>query len=196
MKIKIIWAIVFCFLSTLILIIYLKDFQNKKKQTQIKKPNTSIFNKSNSNTFVDVNYSSEDSNGNKYIIRAKNGEVDYSNPNIIFLEEVDALIKLKNSNNIKIKSEYGKYNSENLDTIFSKNVIITYLENEISGEYLDFSMGRNSMIISRDVIYNNIENVLKADVVEIEIDTKNTKIFMYDKKKKINIQSKNINGNN
>ena len=196
MKIKIIWIITIFFLIALILFYYFKDFQNKKKQLQIKKPDTSTYIKSNSNTFVDVNYSSEDTKGNKYIIKAKNGEVDYLNSNIIFLKEVDALIELNNSNNIKIKSDYGKYNSDNLDTIFSKNVIITYLENEITGEYLDFSIGRNSMIISRDVIYNNIENILKADVVEIEIDTKNTKIFMYDEKERVNIQSKNINGNN
>ena len=195
MKIKIIWVIIIFILTVLILILHFKDFQNKKK-VQIKKSNTTTFLKSNSNTFVDVKYSSEDSKGNKYIIKAKNGEIDISKPNIIFLTEVNALIELNNSNNIKIKSDYGKYNSDNLDTIFSKNVIITYLENEITGEYLDFSIGRNSMIISRDVIYENIENILKADVVEIEIDTKNTKIFMYDKKKKVNIQSKNINGNN
>ena len=196
MKIKIICVIIVFFLTALILIFYFKDFQNKKKQVQIKKPDTSTYVKSNSNTFVDVNYSSEDSKGNKYIINAKKGEIDYLNSNIIFLQEVNALIELNNSNNIKIKSDYGKYNSDNLDTIFSKNVIITYLENEITGEYLDFSIGRNSMIISRDVIYNNIENILKADVIEIEVDTKNTKIFMYDEKKKINVQSKNINGNN
>jgi len=195
MKIKIIWVIIIFILTVLILILHFKDFQNKKK-VQIKKSNTTTFLKSNSNTFVDVKYSSEDSKGNKYIIEAKNGEIDISNPNIIFLTEVNALIELNNSNNIKIKSDYGKYNSDNLDTIFSKNVIITYLKNQINGEYLDFSIRRNSMIISRDVIYENIENILKADVVEIEIDTKNTKIFMYDKKKKVNIQSKNINGNN
>ena len=195
MKMKIIWVIIIFILTVLILILHFKDFQNKKK-VQIKKSNTTNFLKSNSNTFEDVKYSSEDSKGNKYIIEAKNGEIDISNPNIIFLTEVNALIELNNSNNIKIKSDYGKYNSDNLDTIFSKNVIITYLKNQINGEYLDFSIKRNSMIISRDVIYENIENILKADVVEIEIDTKNTKIFMYDKKKKVNIQSKNINGNN
>ena len=55
---------------------------------------------------------------------------------------------------------------------------------------MDFSLERNSMIISKDVNYSNLENILKADVVEINIKTKDTKIFMYDKKK-INIKSKN-----
>ena len=47
------------------------------------------------------------------------------------------------------------------------------------------------MIISKNVIYNNLENILKADVIEMNIKTKDTKIFMYEKNKKVNIKSKN-----
>ena len=101
-----------------------------------------------------------------------------------------AVIKLKNSDNIIITSDFGKYNSENFDTIFSKNVIINYGDNKITGEYLDFSLERNSMIVSRDVIYTNLENILVADVINVDIKTKNTKIFMYEKEKKVNIKSK------
>ena len=65
------------------------------------------------------------------------------------------------------------------------------LENTITGDYLDFSLKRNSMIISRNVIYTNLENILNADVIELNIKTKDTKIFMYEDKKKVNIKSKN-----
>ncbi len=51
-------------------------------------------------------------------------------------------------------------------------------------------MQRNSMIISRNVIYTNLENILKADVIEINITTKDTKIFMFQDNKKVNIKSK------
>ena len=47
------------------------------------------------------------------------------------------------------------------------------------------------MIISKNVIYNNSENILKADVIEIDIRTKDTKIFMYEQEKKVKITSKN-----
>ena len=77
------------------------------------------------------------------------------------------------------------------DTIFSKNVIVEYLENKITGEYLDFSLIKNRMIISNNVIYTNLENILRADVIEINIDTKDTKIFMYEENKKVNVKSKN-----
>ena len=109
----------------------------------------------------------------------------------IFLTKVKALIKLTNGNEINITSDYGKYNIDNYDTIFSKNVTIKYLNNKIEGNYLDFSLNRNSMIISKDVVYTNLENILGADVIEIDIKTKNTKIFMLDDNKKVNIKSVN-----
>jgi lipopolysaccharide export system protein LptA len=104
---------------------------------------------------------------------------------------VTALIKLNNSNNITITSNFGKYNIDNFDTIFSENVIIEYLDEKITGGYLDFSIKRNSMIISKDIVYTNLENVLKADVMEMNIETKDSKIFMYEDDKKVNIKSIN-----
>ena len=46
------------------------------------------------------------------------------------------------------------------------------------------------MLMSRDVIYTNSNNVLKADNIEIDIETKNTKIYMFHNDKKVNIRSK------
>ena len=44
------------------------------------------------------------------------------------------------------------------------------------------------MIVSRNVIYTNLENILKADVIEMNIKVKDTKIFMYENEKKVNIR--------
>ena len=137
-----------------------------------------------------VSYSSKDAKGNEYIVNAFQGEIDYDVPEIIYLTDVKAFINLTNSNDVTITSDFGKYNNNNFDTIFSKNVEINYLDNNITGEYLDFSIGRNSMIISRNVVYTNLENILKADVIEIDVTTKDTKIFMYKDNKKVNIKSK------
>ena len=46
------------------------------------------------------------------------------------------------------------------------------------------------MIISNNVTYTDPENILKADVIEMDIKTKDTKIFMYESDKKVNIKSK------
>ena len=183
----------FICLIGLLYFFYYKFYRIDNKTTIT--PTTNINNDTNfsynSNIIEDVNYKSMDADGNQYIISAKKGEIDYSEPNTIFLTDVSALIKLKNSDNIEITSNFGKYNLNNFDTIFSKNVLITYLDNKIKANYLDFSLEKNFMIISGKVIYNSLENILEADVVEINIKTKDTKIFMYENKKKVNIRSIN-----
>ena len=174
----------------LIILSYQKIFKKDKKivseTTLVEKENTV-----NSNIIKDVKYTSRDVKGNEYVITASEGEIDFSDSNIIFLTDVYATVILKNSNVITISSSYGKYNSNNFDTIFSKNVIINYLHNKITGEYLDFSPKRNSMIVSKNIVYTNLKNILKADVIEIDLKTKDTKIYMYENKKKVKIQSKN-----
>ena len=166
--------------------IFKKDEKNVSETILIEKENTV-----NSNIIKDVRYTSRDVKGNEYIITASEGEIDFSDSNIIFLKDVYATIILKNSNVITISSSYGKYDSNNLDTIFSKNVIINYLDNKITGEYLDFSPKRNSMIVSKNIVYTNLKNILKADVIEIDLKTKDTKIYMYENEKKVKIQSRN-----
>ena len=184
----IILSIIFSF----IFFVYSKFFKKVEKVTQTEVSNDVLY---NSNIINDVRYTTKDADGNEYIITALKGEIDYSNPNDLYLTKVDALIKLKNSNDIIISSNFGKYNIDNLDTIFSKNVIITYTDNKIKAEYLDFSLKRNLMLISKNVVYNNFNNILKADVVEIDIKSKDVKIFMYEKNKKVNVNNKNLNGN-
>ncbi len=174
---------------TIFFIIYSKFFKKVETSKIDLKPSEELEYKSN--IIKDINYTTKDVDGNEYIIKADEAEIDYSNSNILFLTNVRARIKIKNSENIVITSNFGKYNTENFDTIFSKNVIIKYLENKISSEYLDFSLERSSMIISREVILSNFENILKADVIEIDIKTKDTKIFMYENQEKVNIQSIN-----
>ena len=174
----------------LIILSYQKIFKKDKKivseTTLVEKENTV-----NSNIIKDVKYTSRDVRGNEYVITASEGEIDFSESNIIFLTDVYATVILENSNVITISSSYGKYNSNNFDTIFSKNVIINYLHNKITGEYLDFSPKRNSMIVSKNIVYTNLKNILKADVIEIDLKTKDTKIYMYENEKKVKIQSRN-----
>ena len=149
-----------------------------------------------SNMIENVEYLSIDSKGNEYIIRAQEGEIDINNSDIIFLKNVKAIINLNNSKKILISADFGKYNINNFDTIFSKNVLIDYLDKKIDCEYLDFSISRNTMIISNNVVYKDLENTLKTDVIEINIETKETTFYMYDKNKKINIINEQYYGNN
>ena len=187
-KIGKIFLIVLILVSLSILFYY--NLSKKENPVQVDK-NENEETVYSSNIIKDVKYNTKDLDGNEYIITALEGEIDYANSNIIYLTKVESLIKLANSNNITITSDYGKYNSGNFDTIFTKNVIVNYVNNKITGEYLEFSLERNSLLISKKVVYTNLENVLKADALEMNIKTKDTKIFMYESQEKVNIKSIN-----
>ncbi len=183
------------FIIFFIFFFYLK-FTKEEKKVSIEEQLVVENLDSTTNIINDVNYSSKDAKGNEYILYASQGQIDINNSKIIFLTKVKASVNMFDGEKIKIKSDYGKYNIDNNDTIFSKNVSINYRVNEINSDYVDFSLIRNSLIISKNVVYSNQKNILKADVVEIDIMSKNTKIFMYDEKKKVKIKSINIYGNN
>ena len=146
----------------------------------------------NSNIIKDIKYSSKDLKGNEYIILADEGEIDLENSDIIFLKKIKASINLIEKNEtITVFSNFGKYNTINYDTIFSQNVRVQYQDNTITGDYLDFSMMKNLLIISKNVVYTNPTNILKADVIELNTITKNTKIFMHNSKDKVKIEGRN-----
>ena len=174
--------------SILLLIIIFNLNQNNKELIEEKKEIVQQEIES-SNLIKDVEYKSKDSSGHVYILKASEGIIDQSNNNIIYLTSIKALIELKDYNSIDISSNFGKYNINNFDTIFSKNVIIEYLDNIITGEYLEFSLSKNLMIISRNVVFKNDKSSLKADVIEVDIKTNDIKISMYEENKKINIKS-------
>ena len=176
------------FFLVLIFLLYILNNEKKKNEVNEISEEKELY---STNIIKDVSYVSRDSKGNLYTINAAQGEIDLSNSSVIYLTNVTAVIKLADKDNILITSNYGKYNIDNYDTIFTENVVADYLDNKINSEYLDFSLSRNSMIISKDVVYTNLDNILKADVIEIDIDTKDTKIFMHNNNKKVNIKSIN-----
>jgi len=173
---------------------YLKYFKNSQKISEnIPKEEQQIITSQNDNsTYIDnVNYISSDTRGNRYQITAEQAEIKIEDPDVMLLENVVAYIFNKDSDTAMITSNFGVYNSKNYDTIFSENVIILYPGHKITGEYLDLSFLKNLGTISKDVIYKGEKTSLFADKVEINLTTKDTKIFMDDKNKKVLVKGAN-----
>ena len=174
----------------ILLILFLRFFNENKKNEEINL-DVSKQNDIESNLIKGISFFSKDKKGNEYILKAEEGEVDLSNDKIIYLKKITAQVVLNNSEDIIIISDFGKYNIENYDTIFSKNVLIKYLDSRISSNYMEFSINKSLMTITNNVIYSNNDNLLKADAVEFNTDTKKVNIFMYDSSEKVKIISKN-----
>ena len=183
--------VVMVFFSILILLwFYLKyfteNFEDVRKTRVIEKIDE---NQNNTSTYInDINYVSTDVRGNKYQITAKQAEIKIENSDIMFLTDVIAFVFIKDKDTVKITSNFGKYNSKNYDTIFSENVIVIYPGHKITGEYLDFSFLTNLGIFTTNVIYTGEKTNLFADKIEMNLTTKDTKIFMNDIGEKVLIE--------
>jgi len=165
---------------------FTKNFEDVKEIRVIEKIDE---NQNSTSTYIDdINYVSTDTKDNKYQITAEQAEIKVENSDVMFLRDVVAFIYIKDSDNVKITSNFGKYNSKNYDTIFSENVIVIYPGHKITGEYLDFSFLSNLGIFTTNVIYTGGKTNLFADKIEMNLTTKDTKIFMNDTGKKVLIE--------
>ena len=187
------------FLIFILLIISLFIFFKYLKKTNLKnnlKISTEQSVNSGESLIEDLKYLSTDKDGNEYKIEAKKGNIDKDNPDIIYLENVSAIISLKKSDFISIKSKFAKYNTRNYDTLFNDTVSIDYGEHLLSSNFLDLSFQNSFVSIYDNVKYLSGISSLSADRAEIDILNKKTKIFMESPNDKIKINNKSKDGNN
>ena len=155
---------------------FTENFEDVKETPVIEKIDK---NQNSTSTFInDINYVSTDLRGNEYQITAKLAEIKVENSDLMFLTDVIAFVFIKDKDTVKITSNFGKYNTKNYDTIFSENVIVIYPGHKVTGEYLDFSFLTNLGIFTTNVIYTGEKTNLFADKMEMNLTTKDTKIFM------------------
>ncbi len=177
------------------LFVFFKYFYNTSSKNNF---TTKIERTTNANKSLieDLRYLSTDKRGNEYKIEAKKGNIDKENPDIIYLENVEAIILLQNSDHISIKSKFAKYNTKSFDTLFNNSVAVDYGEHVLKSEFLDLSFENNLVSIYDNVRYLSGISSLKADKAEIDILNKKTKIFMESPNKKVQIDNLPKNGNN
>ena len=187
------------FLISILFIISLFLYLNYFKKTDLRKDfgiNMDQTLSTSESLIEDLKYLSTDKEGNEYKIEAKKGNIDKANPDIIYLENVNAVISLQDSDYIFIKSKFAKYNTKSFDTLFNNSVAVDYGEHVLKSEFLDLSFENNLVSIYDNVRYLSGISSLKADKAEIDILNKKTKIFMESPNKKVQIDNLPKNGNN
>ena len=132
------------------------------------------------NEIINLTYEKFDTNGNKYLIKAKKGILDNELSNIIYMNEVEASLIYLNNEKLIIYSKEAVFNKENFKTTFSKNVRLLYREQTLESDNLEFLIDKNIAIFRDNVKYYNQDIQAMADIVNINLLTK-----------EINIKSKN-----
>ena len=98
---------------------------------------------SEGNVIKGIRYFSESKNVDTYLIFSDYGEISLENPDITYMTNVTAIIVLKNSEKIQIKSDFANFNHKSYETEFIDKVIITRRDEKINSEKLEFSLEKN-----------------------------------------------------
>jgi len=155
----------------------------KKESSKIKKETTNFLSESTNNSILELSYESKDSEGRRYFITALSGNLDKENTDIISMNDVSAKIILIDGNTIDIFSDKAKYNSVTLNTDFEDNIKIKFLEHKIDCDFVKINFEKNILEAFNNLTYYNIDLIMSADKMIIDLNSKDTKIFNFDEKK-------------
>ena len=187
---KIITQLILFFIIILFIsLVYFKYFlKTQEESSQLQKLNPSLnLDKNSSNSIENIEYVSKDSFGNTYIIKAKYGKILDENNNLILMRNVDAIIILNNREKIIISASSATYNIVNYDTNFKENIFIEYAEHKITCNSIDLLFNDNKIKLYDNINYNNLNTDILADIIEINLLTKDSKIYMNNQNKKIQV---------
>ena len=181
---KTLFQVFLIFLVLLVSSIFYFKYFHTKDSTEIIKNETPTdienTNKFEGNTVKEIIYESFDDNGNNYIINSDSGTFSDNNKEEILMTNVKATITLKNGKNITLKSKNAKYNTQNSNTNFFYNVELNYLNHRINSDNIDILFTDSKLEAFNNLVYRNSDINLIADKVELDLLTKDTKIFMFD----------------
>ena len=161
------------------------DTTKKQDETQ-----ENLLKENNTNIINNIEYKSSDRKGNEYILKSKIGEIDINNKNVIKLNGVSGKIMLIEKDPIYIFSNYAVYNTENSDTKFFDEVLIQFEDNQIDSDNFDLFINENIAKIYNNVFFNNNLSSIRADIINIDLETGNINVDMYDKSNKVKFLKK------
>ena len=187
---KIIQFVFGIFFLIIIFLFYDKYFLSNKELSITQNTNDNFKDlEVKSNLIQDIKYETIDSNGNKYFIYSKYGEANINNPDIILMKNVFARVEIFEKDTIYINSLSAKYNITNYETNFDTDIELKYLDHTIFAENMDLSFQKNFAWLYTNVVYKGYDYELFADKIEIDLITKNSKIYT-DNGKKVKIIKK------
>ena len=141
-----------------------------------------------SNIIENVNYNGTDNKGTFFELNAAIAEVKYGEPNISQLQDVIAIIRLRDLRKIHIQSDKAMFNKITNDCEFFGHVKITEQDSIITSDNLDLYMSKNLITAYNNVKYNGIKGFLIADKVDIDILKNEADIFMFEKEDKVRVK--------
>ena len=195
-------VILVIFLIILTYFVFKKYYIRNETRSELNKTDDTISKsesqQSDKNLIKDISYTANNKRGDIYLLLADYGEIYMDNPELMFLTEVNGIITMQDGMKVSIKSDFANFNTDNFETTFINNVIVERGDEKITGDELYLVLERdkkeiqnliekdeNLVRMSRNVLYKKPGYNLSADILEIDLITKNIKIYMIDEYKKV-----------
>ena len=128
-----------------------------------------------------IEYITTNDKGDIFKIIAKYGKTNLKNSNILDLEQVDGIISSLERSQIYISSNNAEYNYANQNSKFYNNVKINYDNKEITCDNLDLNISENLAVAYNNVVIKNENSLMKAQIITLDIITKDININSDDK---------------
>ena len=160
--------------------IKVKSLLSKKSEEKIK----------NKNIFTNVEYKSQNSDGQIFTTKADESSLDPNKPELINLINPYSVTKLKKDNSlIEIKSENGIFDKSKNIVMYKDNVTIKNKNYLITSNKAVHFSSRNIIIISDAVVMKDLtmglSHIIYCDKIEIDTVTNNTIATMNSSKDRV-----------
>ena len=132
-----------------------------------------------SNTFENVEYKGVDLRGNRYTIKSEIADFKVENPELINMIVMSGIFYFKDGTILRVKGDYGTYNNKTNDMNFRDNIKVTYKEDALFSDNLDFLNSKNYLKIYGNVKAESIKGSIKADNLEFDLLKQTLDISMF-----------------
>ena len=194
--------VLFLILILVLSFIFYKYFYTSKTITNVTRSSTSIIGSDNSKAkenkevnddseIYNISYKKFDILNNVYLIEAEKGIIKNKNPNIVVMNNVKASITYLNNDKILISSNKAILDKKNFETKFFDGVKLTYQDQELNSNSLDFFFNKNVAIFRDNVRYQNLDTKMFSNKITINLLTRDIEISSKNKLDKIKVQKTN-----
>lgn len=190
------FSVLILFISLFIFKFFLKN--TTEEIVEIKKDSI----ETNQNLIRNIKYNSKNKKGDTFSLIANYGEIDANNSNQFFLTNVKGKIITVEGRQIDITSNFADFNNKSFETKFLENVTIISNDEKIYGDELYIVLDASEQeliknpkkIQNKAILTGNIKILredykINSDVVEIDLITLDSKVYMLDNKKKVTIEN-------
>ena len=124
---------------------------------------------SESDVFYNIEYTGLDLNGNRYVLKSEEAQLDELKSEIIYMKIVNAIFYFKDNTTLYVWADEGIYNNKTFDMKFNKNVKAEYLQSKLYAGKADYSNSENYLSIYENVRINDTKGNLIADKLLFDI---------------------------